>query len=187
MVPTMDQVRKLFRMMDRDEVPQRLFQLFIEDPWRILEAVGIESTATYTYDASSLGEALALCGLGLGKGVEIPWMPEQGGVYAYLRLQHIGGGETDRQIIARLGACSLLAATLHDLMRLAQWDRELHWKIPVIALGSPIIVPDFGTYYPFISGRTLDIISAGEIEHGRDRLYHPGQNKFFYLGRLATK
>ena len=187
--PTMAQMRKLFAMTDGEQqkMPEELFQLFIEDPWRILEAVWIESVSAY--DTPSLRDALASCGLRLDDGLqeaEIPWVPESGVRFAHFRLQRSGGAQTVQEIIDRLEANFLSAATLPDLMRLAHWRKTLHWEVPVIALGSMIKAQDRGVCYPLMLGRSLSFVTVQELEHGSKRPVVLRQRDFLYLGRQMT-
>ena len=182
--PSMAQMRKFFAMTGEGKMPEQLFQLFIEDPWRILDAIWFRSYDPC--DIPSLSGALISSCLRLGMNLreeDIPWKPEvindESKKFAYLRLQNIGGHWAVPEIKKRLDGGNLLPGTLSDLLRLARWDRGLYWAIPVVALGWPILKEEMGrtrTYYPVMSERTLFVTSTEEVEVGKD--------KVFFLGRV---
>ncbi len=181
--PSMEQMEKFHEMVGVGQMHHDLFQFFLEDPWRVLDAVWFNSLRPC--DIPTFSGALITSNLALADGLreeDFPWKPEEtderGEKLERLRVQNVPGHWTVLEIEARLRGMNLLPGTLSDLLRLARWDSVFSWEIPVVALGTPISKEEFGLYYPLLRGRTLNIGAARE-----DFWREP---KIFYLGRLKT-
>jgi hypothetical protein len=180
--PSMRQMRQFHEMIGREQMHHDLFQLFLEDPWRILDAVWFHSDKAC--DMPSLDGALISCNLKLGdhlRDEDIPWKPEIASGFEQLRVQNVPGRWTVPEIKRRLEGMFLLLGTLSDLFRLARWHEVFSWEIPVVALGSPIPKEDMGrtrTYYPVMRERTLLVAEEADFQKAA---------KIFYLGRLKRE
>jgi len=178
---SMEQLDRFHEMGKDGQLHHDLFQLFLEDPWRILEAVWIRSDRPC--DMPSLSSAIISSSLGLGEHLreeEIPWVPELGTGCTRLRLQRGEWQQTAEQIKGCFASHSLLAGTLADLMRLARWHGTFSWEIPVVALGSPIVKQVMGrsqVFYPFMRERTLRVVLAEGLDGKRERPFYLGREK----------